>query len=203
MEAVELLATRVSSFQPPSGNNKPLPPRRRELEQSGRTNGSLLNVLSHRVAVARAHFGQGLVSARGRNYEKARAEFEEAARLDPDEPKFHYQLSQACARLGDTARARRELELYRPELAAKPEVLALSKSELTGSEEVRQRLAKELGRDVLAISAVTGAGLAELVRNVVERLSAIRAEEATEPPPIIIPPHRRMQNPEAEEEVLT
>ncbi len=40
---------------------------------------------------------------------------------------------------------RRELELYRPELAAKPEVLAMSKSELTSSAEVRQRLENELG----------------------------------------------------------
>ena len=32
---------------------------------------------------------------------------------------------------------RRELELYRPELVGRPEVLAVSKSELTGSEEVR------------------------------------------------------------------
>jgi GTP-binding protein len=98
---------------------------------------------------------------------------------------------------------RRELELYRPELARKPEVLALSKSELTGSEEVRQRLVKELGRDVLTISAVTGAGLAELVRGVVDRLAEVWAEGASEPPQIVIPPHRRMQNPEAEEEVLT
>src|SRR3954471_9012071 len=66
---------------------------------------------------------------------------------------------------------RRELELYRPELAVKPEVVAMSKSELTGSDEVRQRLARELGHDMLAISAVTGAGLADLVRSVVERLS--------------------------------
>jgi GTPase len=97
---------------------------------------------------------------------------------------------------------RRELELYRPELAVKPEVLAMSKSELTGNEQVRQRLAKEVGRDVLAISAVTGAGLADLVREVVERLAEVRREDAAEPSTIVIPPHRRMQSPEAEEEVL-
>jgi GTP-binding protein len=66
---------------------------------------------------------------------------------------------------------RRELELYRPALAAKPEVVAVSKSELTGAEEVRRRLEQELGREVLAVSAVTGAGLADLVRAVVGRLS--------------------------------
>src|SRR5262249_58662661 len=55
---------------------------------------------------------------------------------------------------------RQELVLYRPALAEKPEVLAVSKSELTGSGEVHARLEEELGRPVLAISAVTGAGLA-------------------------------------------
>src|SRR5271167_5159683 len=40
---------------------------------------------------------------------------------------------------------RRELDRYRPELARKPEVIAVSKSELTGSSEVRDRLQKELG----------------------------------------------------------
>jgi GTP-binding protein len=71
---------------------------------------------------------------------------------------------------------RRELELYRANLAAKPEVVAVSKSELTGSEAVRGRLEQELGRPVLAISAVTGQGLADLVRAVV----ALLAEAPTE-----------------------
>jgi GTP-binding protein len=71
---------------------------------------------------------------------------------------------------------RRELALYGGSLAAKPEVLAVSKCELTGSEAVRARMEGELGRPVLAISAVTGAGLAELVRAAVERLQAEPAE---------------------------
>ncbi len=73
---------------------------------------------------------------------------------------------------------RRELELYRPALAVKPEVVAVSKAELTGAEEVRRRLEQELGREVLAVSAVTGAGLAHLVGAVVERLQQV-PEEAT------------------------
>ncbi len=84
---------------------------------------------------------------------------------------------------------RRELVMYRPELTAKPEVLAVSKAELTGAAEVRERLANELGRPVLAISAVTGAGLADLVREVVARLSEVKAEEP--PPPRVRPPHER------------
>jgi GTP-binding protein len=71
---------------------------------------------------------------------------------------------------------RRELELYRAALAGKPEVIAVSKCELTGSSEVRQRLEQELGKPVLAISAVTGQGLADLVRAVVALLSEAPVE---------------------------
>jgi GTP-binding protein len=74
---------------------------------------------------------------------------------------------------------RRELELYRAALAAKPEVLAVSKGELTGSTAVRERLEQELGRPVLALSAVTGQGLADLVRAVVAALNEVPAEAAS------------------------
>jgi GTP-binding protein len=77
---------------------------------------------------------------------------------------------------------RQELELHSAALAHKPEVVAVSKAELPGSAEVRERLARELGRDVLAVSAVTGQGLARLVGAVVEQLAAVREE-----PPSVIP----------------
>jgi GTPase len=85
---------------------------------------------------------------------------------------------------------RRELELYRPALAAKPEIVAVSKSELTGSDEIRERLEKEIGRPVLAISAVTGMGLARLVSGVVKELGAT-VESVAPSTPAPIPPHRR------------
>jgi GTP-binding protein len=69
---------------------------------------------------------------------------------------------------------RRELELYSPALAVKPEIVAVSKSELTGSAEVRERLERELGRPVLAVSAVTGQGLSHLVGAVAEELTQVR-----------------------------
>ena len=53
--------------------------------------------------------------------------------------------------------------------------MAVSKAELTGSEEVRQRLEQDLGREVLAVSAVTGQGLARLVSAIAERLPATPA----------------------------
>jgi GTPase len=65
---------------------------------------------------------------------------------------------------------RKELELYRTPLASKPEIIVMSKAELTGSDEIRQRLERELEKPVVAISAVTGHGLAQLVRSVVSDL---------------------------------
>ncbi len=73
---------------------------------------------------------------------------------------------------------RRELELYSSVLARKPEVIAVSKAELTGSEEVRQTLAAALHREVLAISAVTGQGLAQLVQAVTIALTELQQAEA-------------------------
>jgi len=73
---------------------------------------------------------------------------------------------------------RRELELHGHGLADKPEIVAVSKAELTGSEDVRRRLEQELGREVLAVSAVTGQGLSRLVGAVVDSL-ARSASKAT------------------------
>ncbi|MCS7046000.1 MAG: GTPase ObgE [Gemmataceae bacterium] len=71
---------------------------------------------------------------------------------------------------------RRELELHGHGLPEKPELIALSKCELTGSSEVRQRLERTLGREVVAVSAVTGQGLAYLVGNVARLLQSASAE---------------------------
>jgi GTPase len=68
---------------------------------------------------------------------------------------------------------RHELELYSPELATKPEFVAVSKAELTGSADVRDRLAAELGIEVESISAVTGQGLAKLMSRVAARLDEL------------------------------
>jgi GTP-binding protein len=74
---------------------------------------------------------------------------------------------------------RRELELHDPGLVKRSEVVAVSKAELTGSGDVRDRMERELGRDVLAISVVTGQGLSQLVSAIVERLTALPAEVGT------------------------
>src|SRR5438067_12113065 len=73
---------------------------------------------------------------------------------------------------------RRELAEYAVPLGEKPEVVCVSKSELTGSGEVAERLADDLGCEVLSISAVTGQGLAKLVGEVARMLAEIKREEA-------------------------
>jgi GTP-binding protein len=77
--------------------------------------------------------------------------------------------------LGNYRVVRRELELHDRALAEKPEVVAVTKAELTGADAVSERLERELGRRVLAVSAVTGQGLSQLVGAVVQDLSAVAA----------------------------
>jgi len=58
---------------------------------------------------------------------------------------------------------RQEIELYDAELVTKPEIIAVSKAELPGAEDVRQQLAELTDREVLLFSSVTGQGLKELM----------------------------------------
>jgi GTPase len=55
-------------------------------------------------------------------------------------------------------------------LAARPEIVVVTKADLPGAAEVRQRLAELIGREVLLISAVTGLGLNELVGRIAKTL---------------------------------
>lgn len=60
----------------------------------------------------------GMVLMKRGRYSEARDALERAAAADAELPKVYYQLSLACARLGDTAGASRNLELYRHKLRA-------------------------------------------------------------------------------------
>jgi GTP-binding protein len=73
--------------------------------------------------------------------------------------------------VGNYRAIRKELKDYDIPLAEKPEIVCISKAELTGAEEIQKRLADELGQDVLLISAVTGQGLAVLVGRVARMLA--------------------------------
>ena len=108
-----------------------------------------------------AHSGTGLGHEFLRHVERTRVLVHLVEPLPPDgtDPLENYRT------------IRRELELHGRGLADKPEIIALSKAELTGSEEVRERLERELGREVLAISSVTGKGLSHLVGAVADQLN--------------------------------
>lgn len=75
----------------------------------------------------------------------------------------------------------RELELYNPALAQRPQLIAANKIDVTGAEEnLKDFLSKVQGYEVFPISAVTGEGIEPLMRRVVSLL-----EEIGEAPPVI------------------
>jgi GTP-binding protein len=113
-----------------------------------------------------AHSGVGLGHEFLRHVERTRVLVHLVEPLPPDgsDPLDNYHV------------VRRELELHGKALVGKPEVITVSKAELTGALAVRERLERELGRPVRAVSAVTGQGLSQLVSAVVQELSAIAAE---------------------------
>lgn len=80
------------------------------------------------------------------------------------------QLVDICPLDGDPCKAYHtiegELAQYSPILAAKPVIVAANKMDLTGSGENLERLADELGIEVIPISAVTGAGLERLTERI-------------------------------------
>jgi GTP-binding protein len=73
---------------------------------------------------------------------------------------------------------RNELQQHAAELGTRPEIVVLTKCELPGADEVQRQLTEALGRDVLAISAVTGQGLDKLLWEIARRLEEKKAATA-------------------------
>ncbi len=65
---------------------------------------------------------------------------------------------------------REELAHYSEELAARDEIVAMTKSELPGAKETLDAFEAAIGKKVLSISAVTGQGLNLLVHRIAEML---------------------------------
>ncbi len=72
---------------------------------------------------------------------------------------------------------RSELKQYEPPLDNRPEIIAVTKAELPGAEDVRQQLAKAAKAPTLLVSSVTGAGLNELLRSITQVLDQARENE--------------------------
>jgi GTPase len=135
--------------------------------QFGHEHGFVLADLPGLIEGAHAGVGLGLEFLRHVERTRVLIHLVEPMPIDGSDPVANYRA------------IRKELELYSSELSQKPEVLAMSKSELTESETVRQKLEQELGQPVLAVSAATGQGLSELVNRVMDVLKATKpAEEA-------------------------
>lgn len=71
---------------------------------------------------------------------------------------------------------REELRLYDDELAQRPEIVVISKSELLDADAATELLEETIGRPVLQISAVTGKGLPTLVKQLIEILDRLKQE---------------------------
>ncbi len=101
-----------------------------------------------------AHSGAGLGHEFLRHVERAGilVHLVEPMPVDGSDPLLNYQV------------VRHELDQYDLALGERAEIVAVTKAELPGSDVVHQRLAAALGREVLAVSAVTGQGLDQLLR---------------------------------------
>jgi len=109
-----------------------------------------------------AHHGAGLGHEFLRHIERTRVlvHLVEPTPVDESDPVENY------------LAIRRELDEYGHGLGERPEIIAVSKAELPGAEEVRDRLAAATGRDVLLFSSVTGQGLDRLLQQAYALLHA-------------------------------
>jgi GTP-binding protein len=107
-----------------------------------------------------AHAGAGLGHEFLRHIERTRVliHLVEPAPLDGTDPVENYKA------------IRSELEQYGHGLAARPEIIAISKAELPGAQEARARLTESTGREVLTFSSVTGQGLDRLLQQAYAQL---------------------------------
>jgi GTP-binding protein len=112
-----------------------------------------------------AHAGAGLGHEFLRHIERTRVliHLVEPQPVDGSDPVANYEA------------IRGELVQYGHGLAERPEIIAVSKAELPGADEVRQRLAAVTGRDAMLFSSVTGQGLDKLLQTAYALLQQARA----------------------------
>jgi GTP-binding protein len=111
-----------------------------------------------------AHAGAGLGHEFLRHIERTRVliHLVEPTPADGTDPIENYQA------------IRRELQQYGHNLAERPEIVAVSKAELPGAEDVQRRLSEASGGEVLLFSSVTGQGLDRVLQAAYTLLNAPR-----------------------------
>lgn len=125
-----------------------------------------------------AHAGHGLGHEFLRHVERTRllVHLVEALPQDGSDPLANYRT------------IRSELEQYSPALAARPELLVVTKLDLPGAAEARQRIDHGLGVETLGISAVTGLGIPQLLGRIVDELGRLDAPVLDEQEPAAATP---------------
>ena len=120
-----------------------------------------------------AHEGHGLGHEFLRHVERTRllVHLVEAVPIDGSDPVANYRT------------IRHELELYSPTLAQRPEILVVTKLDLTDAAEAATRIANELCREVLVISAVTGKGIPALIHRIADLLEKLPLSFEASPEP--------------------
>lgn len=110
-----------------------------------------------------AHSGHGLGHEFLRHVERTRLLVHLVASVPDDEsdPWKNYQT------------IRDEIRLYSPTLAERPEIVVLTKMDLTGAEEAKTKFEEQLGHQVLSISAVTGRGVNVLMQQLTAKLDEL------------------------------
>jgi GTP-binding protein len=76
--------------------------------------------------------------------------------------------------LDDYKTVRREMELYNPVLLEKPEIVVCNKMDLEGARENLAAFTEAVSAPIFPISALTGEGVEELMKEVVARLEKIK-----------------------------
>jgi GTP-binding protein len=122
-----------------------------------------------------AHAGHGLGHEFLRHVERTRLLVHLVASepMDESDPWKNYQT------------IREEIRLYSPTLAERPEIVLLTKMDLTGSDDAKARFEEQLGRPVMSISAVTGKGMNQLMHEISDRLAEIGPIVEPEPESVL------------------
>jgi GTP-binding protein len=115
-----------------------------------------------------AHLGHGLGHEFLRHVERTRllVHLIEAVPIDGSDPVENYRT------------IRGELDHYSKTLSERPELVVVTKMDLTGARESAKRIAAELDREVLTISSVDGSGTPELISKMIELCRSLKVNDA-------------------------
>ncbi len=118
-----------------------------------------------------AHQGHGLGHEFLRHVERTKllVHLVEAIPIDQSDPIQNYRS------------IRHELNQYSATLARRPEIVVITKLDVSGAEEIAARFAQELEIEPIGISSVTGRGIPTLISRIVLELQQLEREEARAP----------------------